>query len=121
MLQSLGLALDGPELMLGDNISVILNTSVPVSVLKKRYDAIVYTQVRKAITVRIMRFAYIKSEENINVILEKPLIDDEFHYLKFHYLMKRWLFRVTETNKYEDLMFDNLGILIISKIKIILK
>jgi hypothetical protein len=29
MLRSLGVALDGPELMLGDNMSVVLNTTVP--------------------------------------------------------------------------------------------
>jgi hypothetical protein len=32
MLRSLGLALDGPALMLGDNISIVLNTKVPLSV-----------------------------------------------------------------------------------------
>jgi hypothetical protein len=40
MLWSLGVALDGPALMLGDNMSVVLNTTVPSSVLKKKYDAI---------------------------------------------------------------------------------
>jgi hypothetical protein len=35
MLLSLGVALDGPASMLGDNMSVVLNTSVPSSVLKK--------------------------------------------------------------------------------------
>jgi hypothetical protein len=35
ILRSLGVALDGPALMLGDNMSVILNTTVPSSVLKK--------------------------------------------------------------------------------------
>jgi hypothetical protein len=34
MLRSLGVVLEGPELMLGDNMSVILNTIVPSSVLK---------------------------------------------------------------------------------------
>jgi hypothetical protein len=36
MLRSLGVSLDGPELMLGYNMSVVLNTTVPSSVLKKR-------------------------------------------------------------------------------------
>jgi hypothetical protein len=35
MIWLLGVALDGPALMLGDNISVILNTTVPSSLLKK--------------------------------------------------------------------------------------
>jgi hypothetical protein len=63
MLQSLGVALDGPALMLRDNMSVVLNTTVPSSVLKKKHNAIAYHRVREAIEARIMRFAYIKSEE----------------------------------------------------------
>jgi hypothetical protein len=35
MLRSLRVALDGPALMLGDNMSVVLNTTVPSSVLKR--------------------------------------------------------------------------------------
>jgi hypothetical protein len=94
MLRSLGVALDGPPLMLGDRMSAVLNTTVPSSVLKKKHNAIVYQRVREAIAARIMRFAYIKSEENVNDLLKTPLRNE-----KFHYLMKKWLFRVTETNK----------------------
>jgi hypothetical protein len=57
MLRSLRVALDGPVLMLGDNMSVVLNTTVPSSVLKKKYNAITYHRVREAIAARIMRFA----------------------------------------------------------------
>jgi hypothetical protein len=49
--------LDGPELMLGDNMSLILNTTVPSSVLKKEHNAIAYHRVREGIAARIMRFA----------------------------------------------------------------
>jgi hypothetical protein len=63
-------ALDGPALMLGDNISVILNTTVPSSVLKKKHNAIAYHRVREAIAARIMRFAYIESEENVSDVLK---------------------------------------------------
>jgi hypothetical protein len=72
MLRSLGVALDGPALMLGDNMSVVLNTTVPSSVLKKKHNAIAYHRVREAIAARIMRFAYIKSEENVSDVLTKP-------------------------------------------------
>jgi hypothetical protein len=57
MPRSLGVALDGPALMLGDNMSVVLNTTVPSSVLKKKHSAIAYHRVREAIVARIMRFA----------------------------------------------------------------
>jgi hypothetical protein len=58
--------------------------------LKKKHNAIAYHCVREGIAVRVMRFAYIKSEENVT----KPLSNE-----KFHNLMKRWLFRVPEKNK----------------------
>ena len=60
MLQSLGVALDGPALMLGDNMSVVLNTSVPSSVLKKKHNAIAYQCVHKVIAAKVLRFTYIK-------------------------------------------------------------
>jgi hypothetical protein len=58
----IGSGIGWPELMLGGNISVFLNTTVPSSVLKKKHNAIAYHRVREAIASRIMRFAYIKSE-----------------------------------------------------------
>jgi hypothetical protein len=71
ILRSLGVTLDAPALMLGDNMSVVLNTRFPSSVLKKKHNAIVYHRVREAIAARIMRFAYIKSEETVIDVLEK--------------------------------------------------
>jgi hypothetical protein len=71
MLRSLGVVLDGPALMLGDNMSVLLNTSVPSSVLEKKHNDIAYHRVREAIAAKVMRFAYIKSEENVSDILTK--------------------------------------------------
>jgi hypothetical protein len=63
MLRSLGVALDGPALMLGDNMSVVLKTTVPSSVLKKKHNAIAYHRIRQAIAARMMRFAYSKNDE----------------------------------------------------------
>jgi hypothetical protein len=94
MLRSLGVALNGPALMLGDNMSVVLNTTVPSFVLKRKYNSIAYHRVREAIAEMIMRFAYIKSEENVSDVLTKPLINE-----KFHYLIKWWLFCVPEKDK----------------------
>jgi hypothetical protein len=72
-------ALDGPTLMLGDNMSVILNTSVPLSVLKKQHHTIAYHRVREAIAAKILRFVFVRSEENMSDILTKPLCNDAFH------------------------------------------
>jgi hypothetical protein len=62
IIRSLGVALDGPVLVLGDNISLVLITRVPSSVLKKKHNAIAYHRVGEAIASRIMMFAFIKSE-----------------------------------------------------------
>jgi hypothetical protein len=62
MLRSLGVDLDGPTLMLGDNMSVVLNTSVPSSVLKKKHNEIKNHHVREAITAKVMRFTFVKSD-----------------------------------------------------------
>jgi hypothetical protein len=72
MLQSLRVALDGPALMLVDNMSIVLNTAVPSSVLKEKHNAISYHRVRVAIAERIMRFAYNKNEEDVSDVLTKP-------------------------------------------------
>jgi hypothetical protein len=91
MLRSLGVDLEGPALMLGDNMSVVLNTSVPSSVLKKKHNAIAYHCVGKAIAAKVLRFAYLRSEENASDILTKPLCNE-----KFQYLAKKWLFRTPQ-------------------------
>jgi hypothetical protein len=41
--------IDGPTLLLGNNNSVVLNTSVPSSILKKKHHACAYHRVREAI------------------------------------------------------------------------
>jgi hypothetical protein len=73
MLLSLGFALDGPTLILGNDILIVLNTTVPSNVLNNKNNAIAYHLVREAIAERIMRFEYIKSEENMSDVLTKPL------------------------------------------------
>jgi hypothetical protein len=77
--------------MLGDDMSVVLNTSVPSTVLKNKHNAIAYHSVREAKEAKVMRFAYTKSKENVSDILNKTLRNE-----KFHYLMKKWLFQTLE-------------------------
>ena len=87
-LRMLGTPVDGPALMLGDNNSVILNTTVPSSTLKKKHNALAYHRIREAIAGGIMRFAHIASVENFADILTKPLAN-----AAFHSLVKPLLFR----------------------------
>ena len=72
-LRMLGVGLEGSILMLGDNRSVVLNTTVPSSMLKKKHCAINYHRVREAIAAGIIRYAHIPSQKNVADVLTKPL------------------------------------------------
>lgn len=80
-LRMLGVKIDGPTMMYGDNQSVVLNTSVPSSVLKKKHHACAYHRVREEIAANIIRFKHIKSTENYADILTKPLGGTAFYTL----------------------------------------
>ena len=58
-----------PVTMFGDNNSVILNTTIPSSILKKKHNAIAYHRVREAIAARIVRFIHTPSESNYSDVL----------------------------------------------------
>jgi hypothetical protein len=72
-LRMLGVPLNGPTTMVGDNKAVLLNTTVPSSMLKKKHNAIAYHRVREAIAAGILRFYYVPTSENFADILTKPL------------------------------------------------
>jgi hypothetical protein len=61
---------------LGDNISVVCNTTVPPSVLKKKHNEIAYHRVRDVFSARIMSFACIKSGGNVSDVWTKLLSND---------------------------------------------
>ena len=91
-LRMIGVPLEGPALLLGDNMSVVLNTTVPSSVLKKKHCAIGYHRVREAIAAKILRFAHIPSETNIADVLTKPLVGETFYSI-----IKSLFFRVPKS------------------------
>ena len=72
-LRMLGIPLDGPANVFGDNQSVITNASVPESPLKKKHVAICYHRVREACACGIMRIAKEDSETNLADIFTKNL------------------------------------------------
>ena len=88
-LRMLGVPLEGHTMMLGDNMSVVLNTTVPSSQLKKKHNACAYHRIREAIAAKICVFAHIESTENIADVLTKPIPNEQFLYL-----VKKHLFRL---------------------------
>ena len=87
----LGVKVEQESLLLGDNLSVVLNTTIPSSQLKKKHNAIAYHRVREAVAASIIRFAHIDSKENIADILTKS-VDKA----TFYHLTKKCLFRVPD-------------------------
>ena len=80
-LQMIGVPVDGSALLLGDNKSVVINTTIPSSALKKKHNAIAYHRVREAVAARLIRFCHIDTSQNIADVLTKPLSGPQFHHL----------------------------------------
>jgi hypothetical protein len=88
-LMMLGVPIEKTSLMLGDNMSVILNTTLPSSVLKKKHNACAYHRVREAIAGRIIDFVHVRSEDNIADVLTKPLGSVAHHRVCKDYMFRR--------------------------------
>ena len=73
-LRCFGIPIDGPATVLCDNKSVVMNSSVPASVLNKRHNAICYHRVREAQAAQIIRVAWIPGDLNLSDLLTKTTI-----------------------------------------------
>ena len=73
LLRMMGIYIDGPVYIFGDNISVLLNSSVPDSILLKKSNSIDYHFVQEASAFGEWLTAYIASEKNVADMLTKPL------------------------------------------------
>jgi len=91
-LRMLGVPFEGPSYMLGDNMSVVLNTTIPSSPLKKKHLACAYHHVREAIAASIVVYGHIESKENLADVETKPLGTQQFSTL-----VKQYLFRQPQT------------------------
>ena len=72
-LRMLGIPINGPTTMFGDNESVVTSAVKPESQLKKKHNAIAFHRVREAIAARFIRFSHIAGEFNLADILSKPV------------------------------------------------
>lgn len=72
-LQMMGIPVDNPCFVNGDNQSVLWNTSVPKSTLKKKTCSVVYHNVREGVCANQWKTTYINSKSNPSDILTKNL------------------------------------------------
>ena len=72
-LRMMGIPCQGPAYILGDNQSVLANTSIPDSTLKKKSQSIAYHFVREGAARDEWRTSYINTHENEADLLTKLL------------------------------------------------
>ena len=72
------MGLEKTSLMVDDNISVILNTTIPSSKLKKKHNVIAYHRAKEAIPSTVIHFCHLPSAASIADILTKLLSSEIF-------------------------------------------
>jgi hypothetical protein len=72
-LRMLGVPLDGPAWLFGDNRSVVTSSTLPHSTLNKRWNALSYHRVREAIAAGIIRYEFCAGNQNSADPLTKSL------------------------------------------------
>ena len=76
-LRMMGIPVDFPAYIFGDNQSVLSNSSKPFSVLKKKSSSIAYHFVREGVAKDEWRVTYISTHDNVADLLTKPLSNAE--------------------------------------------
>ena len=72
-LRMMGVPCEEPTYLLGDNMSVIHNTSKPESTLKKKSNSICYHAVREAVAMGEVLTAHVKTNDNFADLQTKVL------------------------------------------------
>jgi len=78
-LRMMGVPIDGPSNLFGDNKSVIRNVVDPVSTLNKRHNAIAYHKCREEVAAGAARLTHEPGKENCSDGLTKILVGSSFH------------------------------------------
>ncbi|KAL7524051.1 hypothetical protein ACHAWF_000797 [Thalassiosira exigua] len=76
-LRMLGIPVDEPAFVFGDNKSVLANTSVPGSMIKKKMNSLSYHFIREGCARDEWRTAYINTHLNCSDMLTKSLPSGE--------------------------------------------
>jgi hypothetical protein len=77
-LHTMGVPIEGPSWMFGDNQSVITSSTIPESSLNKRHNALSYHLVRECIAAEIIYFIHVEGKFNPSDLFTKILGWAEF-------------------------------------------
>ena len=72
-LHMLGVPIEGPSWLFGDNKAVVTSSKIPHSSLNKRWNAISYHKVQGAVAGGFIRFEHISTDQNPANILTKSI------------------------------------------------
>ena len=72
-LRMMGIPVTNPAFVFGDNQSVLWNTTVPDSTLKKRLSSVAYHFVREGVAKNEWRTGYIKTKDNPSDVMMKMI------------------------------------------------
>ena len=87
-LRMMGVPIDGPANVFCDNNRVVLSSTIPGSVLKKKHNSIAYHKVRETLVTEppVMRIAYEPTDSNLADLLSKCLQGPRHKMLVTHIL-----------------------------------
>ncbi len=98
-LRMLGIAFEETSTVLSDNQSIIVNTQLPTSNLKKKYNAVAYHKCREAVAAGIIRTGHINGVCNLVDIETKPLAPADYYKYLHELLFGRMHDKKTDTTE----------------------
>ena len=69
----MGIPVNSPAFIHGDNQSVLWNTTVPESTLKRKSSSVAYHFVREGVSKDMWRTAYVRTNENVADVFTKVI------------------------------------------------
>jgi hypothetical protein len=75
----LGIPINGSASVFNDNMSVVMKTTRPASMLKKKHNAMSYHRVCEAVAAGIICITKVPTERNLADMLTKPLPEPRLH------------------------------------------
>ena len=80
-LRMMGMNVEKCSTLLGDNNSVIVNTQLPSSSIKKKHNSVAFHKAREAVAAGYVRTGHIDGTENPSDVLTKAVSPTEFYRL----------------------------------------